>query len=348
MNCRRCGNILSPTDKVCANCGEPVNPVNNMPESMPNPNNNIQQVNPNLNNQNNMVGGMSGQYVPPQTPQQPESLNPNFNVNQNNMNTNPNFNNVNSGMSQNINYQPNNAPNNGYYNPNMNINQMPNQNYDINQPQPKKKKNVIFIIIVIILVLAIAVLGYLFLTKKIFNKEENKPNTPEEIIPDEEDDDDSKTQVSNTNAYKYQDFEFIIPEGYTASVDAQSDGLVLQNRLARVATLSYIHPYVTIDDYNSQYEFLKEQLEGQGATINSKENKNISGIDWLILNCTLVNDGETMNVTEGFASLGEYHVMETLIYNVGSTSNDQILNDLSTMIASATYKGSANFSKQLV
>lgn len=331
MYCKRCGNVLAPTDVVCNNCGEPVNVANtNQINSQVNP----QTINPNMNFQNNNA-----------------QLNQSQNQNVQDSLPVRNMNNVNSNMQQpieqNLSQNFNSQPNNLSYNQNMNVEQFPNQNFNsnqsfnANQPENGKKKSNLFIIIVIVLVLIIGVLGYFVVSKKVLkgadedavNSSNNSGTTSEE-----------PTQVANANSYSFQNFEFPIPSSYYPSEDAERGSLQLINNVDKIMAEMFVWQYVTIDDYKAELSNLKSQLATQGIIVNSDTTKTVSGVDWIILYCSTTYEGKTLNVLETFASLGNYHVLEIMIGNYGTKSNEYIFTDLSNMISNTTYRGTKNFS----
>ena len=60
--------------------------------------------------------------------------------------------------------------------------------------------------------------------------------------------------------------------------------------------------------------------------VNSDTTKNIDGFEWIILSCSITNQGEIVRIVEKLAGLGYYHVIEIAMVNYGSKVNDAILN----------------------
>ncbi len=321
MNCKKCGNVLAPTDVVCSNCGEPVN--------NPQLNQNVNGINPqggNVNPQNNVAQENQNQNLQSTTVQQ--------NVSNGSENSIPN--------QQPFNPQSLNMQNsNDNYGANMNMGQIPNQNYNMDQPQKKKGNKVLFIIIAVVLVLVIGVLGYFVVSKKLLNNDDNNSNTDNNINTPNQSNNDS-SEIANSNTYNFNNFELPIPNSYVAE---EIDNLLqLVDKNDKVEAYLYIHQYFTIDDCKDQLDELKKQMTEIGATINSDTSKTIDGVEWIIMDCSFTSGDKTVNALEAFASLGEYHVMEITIYNFGNKSQDEILKEFSDMINNTTYNGTTNFS----
>ena len=320
MNCKKCGNVLAPTDMVCSNCGEP---VNNIPLNQMNSQTSSQPLNSSMNFQNTL--------------QQSQNFHESMSTqNMNDISVNPNMQQpMEQSFSQNSNAQFNNMINSQ----DMYTEQSVNQNNSIQQPEVKKKKSYLFIIIVVALVLIIGVLGYFVVFKKLL-----KGNNGNNTASDNSSITEQTTQVTNTNNYSYKNFEFPIPNSYVASEDAELGSLNLVNKTDKVLVGMLIHQYVTIDDYQESLDEIKSELTSQGLKISSQSSKSFSGVNWIILYCSMTSEGKTVNFLETFASLGNYHVLEIAIANYGDKSDETIIKDLSNMISNTTYKGTNNFS----
>ena len=342
MYCKKCGNLLESTDTFCKKCGQPVD-VNNtqqnnqviQPEQQPmafqgNAINNPAQPTPVQPEPINspIAGATNVQPIqPPQspietptvnaTPTPVETITP-VNMAQQVVQTNPGL----QGQGQMVNQTiPNNAP--------------------VEEP---KKNN--FKIIVIILIVIILILGGFIAYKMLSKDKTSDEGTPDISTNTDNETNNTNEQINNSDntngTYEYKDFQFTIPETYTAT--EESNNLTLLSKVNKVSAFMVIHDYITIEDYNEAIESIKASLTSEGFTINSVENKKYEETDWILINCTYTEDGQKYELTETFASLGEYHVMEALVGNFGTQTDESIFTEFSKMYNSATYKGSNKFS----
>ena len=212
-------------------------------------------------------------------------------------------------------------------------------------PQEPQKKSPLFLIIVIVLVVAILGLGAVVLSKTVFNKdsdtkETSKKNEKDNDKKEEKDDDKKDKDVASGNTYKYNNFEFAIPEGYTAS---ENDGfLTLINRTKKVQINARTVEGFTLDELILAKDELVSSYAAEGMLISKTEVNTFGGEKWLVLSGKLVDDGTEF--TEGIVGLGSYHVFDTVLFNFGTKTDAEIWTEMSKMIQNATYKGSSNFS----
>lgn len=351
MNCKKCGSVLDVNDIVCKNCGEPVNNVgkeNNQGMAVSSTVTGVVSPQQNIGAQDNLgvvnvgIDNTSQPQSNVQTVVQPNIVEQynvqnvgggNIGIPNQNLNINNNINQV-----SNINNGQGNAqPNVVMQSVNQPVN---NQNIAANQAVPEKKKtNPIFIIIVILLVLVIIFLGYkLFLADKLSGDSSNSgSNTNSSDTVNEQ------NQVTQSNTVNFENFEFPVPSSYQANI---IDGGFLQliNKTDRIMVNASLYPYA-IEDIKENIDAVKNSLSGNdGIKIKSQDNKTISGVEWIIFDCTVIKEGETIDTAvDAFAQLGEYHSLELGILNLGTRDNNEIYEVFSKMINGATYKGTKNF-----
>ncbi len=345
MYCKKCGNLLTPGDTVCKNCGEPVTPV-------------TEQNVPGMNQMGmdpNAVGMAAQNNL-----NQPEMMNmqsnvPNDQVGLNNMaqpmdNSNVNNYNPQPMDAQQVNPQPINPQGMG-----MN----PQQPMDMNQNMPQTSdpigsqsnvnlqngnKKSPFILIAIILGIIIVILVGVVVFKALSgddnsNVNDNNPSTNTETSTENQNDNGNVSSVTNSNKGEYKGFEFEVPSGYVFSVE---DGyLQLVNNSTLVAVMGQVLSYqnVAAIEANTQ-EFITE-LKNAGYTVISNNKKTYGGAEWYLFEVQL----QGKDLTFGFVNLGENFLLELCIYNAGGkVIDDQIFNELTSMVKSATYYGSSEFS----
>ena len=353
MNCKKCGNLLAPTDVVCPMCGEPVNanplpqtPVEPTPVSVnPSPITNEvpvgqPSVEPSTPNIPKIVLPTEPAPAPAPTPMEapvtpvtpvvpnqteaplptPEPVGP-VPVNPAPMNNPVNPSPV----------EPTAAPA-----PN---NQMP--------PQEQPKKNSTATIIIVVLLVAAIALGGLFVWKKFFQDNTNV-NTNNNIIDNGGNNGQEVNPVNNggtsSNTFEYKSFELPLPNNYQAEIN-QNGKLDMWSVTDKVEVISsFIAGFTTDDIVGEAEEEVKNGIISKGSAVTSVERKTYNGVSWVIFNTTDVIEGKTYNTVRGLCSLGSYNIAYNNIFNFGTKSYDSILTELSNMYLNTTYRGSTQFS----
>lgn len=300
MNCKKCGKLLNENEKFCMECGTPVDSVENIQ------NNVMQPSQPSPEVQNATIA----QPVPIVNTPQPE-VNNNFNQETNNQN---------------------------YMNQNVQSTPVQPVNYAGNsQNAPSGNNN--FKIIVAVLIAAVVIIGGFAAYKVFSNKDSDNNNIQPKIEDTPTNQVENPVNSNNGNVYTYNNFQFAIPNGYTAS---EQEGLLfLKGSQANVAI--YIYEYLTLEDVIAEIDTLKAQYTNSGYSIKSTEQKTYNGKEWLLMPATYTKDGQPMDLTIAYTDLGQYHLIESLV--VVRPGYDAIYTDLSKMFETATYKGTSSFSK---
>ena len=204
-------------------------------------------------------------------------------------------------------------------------------------PQEPQKKSPLFLIIVIVLVVVILGLGAVVLSKTVFNKDADTKETNKSDKEDDNKDKEKEKEVAS-NGFKYNDFEFNIPNGFTASIE---DGfLILLNKTARVQINARVVEGFTVEDLKSEVDTLKQSYAAEGVIISGSEVNTYGGEEWLVL---AGKTQDSSDFKEGIVNLGSYHVLDTVLFNFGNKTDAEMWTELSKMVKTATYKGSSNF-----
>ena len=319
MNCKKCGTLLGPTDLFCKKCGEAVNntnvsnSINNQfiqPQNQaPTENvqmNNIPQMGFQTNNNQNMnLQNNNG-------PMQPQQLNTNIQMQQNNM----------------LNQQ------------NQTLSQQNQPNYA--QPIDNSKKNKSpFIIIVIILSVIIIGLVVALVSKSLSS---NNPETPStEVDNSNPGTVDNNTDITdNSNKYEFKNFLIPIPDNYVATT---SEGLLqLLSRKDSVIGMAEIISGYTLSDVEDELANIKAAYMQSGYNITSSKKSTYDGIDCLVLSISKEQNGQIIELEEMYTTIGSYHIAQMVINNQGSLSNKDVITLFAKMFKNTTAKGSGQFS----
>lgn len=331
MYCRKCGNLLQPTDAFCNKCGEPVGTVEPQ-QIVPEVVNNIEEKNEEQVASNE---SMMKNIAEPQVEQSNEATTI-IPVDSPVPETEPVLN-------------PNSV---GTSIPTSEPLQQPTQTNEVTENvqqavQETPKSNKLFIIIVIALLAIIVIMGGILLYKKVFSNNTNSnTNTAsnQNVNNDINNINNNNNNNTNSNTFEYKNYLLPIPTNYTASLD-ENNFLSLINRTDRIADLTTMMMGYTMEDVNESIEAIKLEIIKEGAQIISTENKTIGEKDWTIINFNMEKEGITYNGCMAFTYMGRFVVSENVIYNMGNLSQEQILTDFSTMYKNTTYNGTKEFSK---
>ena len=341
MNCKKCGNVLLPTDVFCRNCGEPVS-ANNVP------NQNVDNTLPNQTLNNTMPSGVASMPTPTEAPVSapqgfvtgepvspapvapepstiPAAPQPVAPVAPEPVAPQPQ-----PVASQPVTPQPVMQP------------QQPMPADGVGVPTEEKKKSPAFTIIVVILLVVILLLGAFLVYKKFFaNPVDNGSNNANQG---------NGTEVAAAQTFTYKGFTYTLPTGYvfnTAVVKGANDedmviGYIMNGQGSvisgfNVYTDSIVRAYTRI---NASLDKWKADYASVGYTLQNVELHNVNGTEWLLL--TLLDSDQTV-CYDTYAPFGSSYIISGNIESLGSTTLDSVLNVLDNMHKTATYNGSTSF-----
>ena len=334
MNCKKCGNVLLPTDAFCKVCGEPV-ALNNVPN---------QSVDNTLPNQTVNTGvpveatpaqivpespvsapqsfvtpsaPVSPVNVPPVPPISPEPVAP--------VTSDPLMN-----QSQPVMPQPVVQP------------QQPMPASGTDTPTEEKKKSPLFTIIVVVLLVIILLLGAFLVYNKFFAQPvDNGANTVNQ---------NSGTEVAAAQTFTYKGFTYTLPTGYTFNTSVVKDsngedtvlGYIVNNQGSFISGFNvYLDSVANVySKINIQLDAWKASYASMGYTLQNVELKNVNGSNWVLL--TLLDPNQTI-CYDTYASFGSSYLISGNIEVLGSSTLESTLNMLDNMYKTATYNGSTSF-----
>ena len=355
MNCKKCGNVLLPTDVFCRNCGEPVS-ANNVP------NQNVDNTLPNQTLNNTMPSGVASMPTPTEAPVSTpqgfvtgESVNPAPAVPEPSaipvppqpvapatpepmsvapvepiLSTAPVVEQPQPVASQPVTPQPVMQP------------QQPMPADGAGVPTEEKKKSPVFTIVVVVLLVVILLLGAFLVYKKFFaNPVDNGSNTTNQG---------SGTEVVAAQTFTFKGFTYTLPAGYlfnTAVVKGANDddvvvGYIMNGQGSIISGFnvyndSIVRAYTRI---NASLDKWKADYASVGYTLQNVELHNVNGTEWLLL--TLLDSDQTV-CYDTYAPFGSSYIISGNIESLGSTTLDSVLNVLDNMHKTATYNGSTSF-----
>ena len=210
------------------------------------------------------------------------------------------------------------------------------------QPEPPKKSNKAFLIIVIILILVIIGLVVFFVMKKT-NSNSNSGTKNNNTTPVADTNTNTNTNVNTTpvssgNKVTYDSFEFDLPSGYETVEDPNY--LHIVNYTKRVESKFFVERGYTVESAIASLDELKASAQKAGITISETKEININNQKFLVL----IGVAENIPVIFTYNTIGNYSVASSIIYNVGSESNDSVLNEIGTMLSNGKDKNASSFS----
>lgn len=308
MYCKKCGNLIQPTDAFCNKCGEPV--------SAPS-----EQVMGNVAEPQAAQPSEATPIIPvtapvPETPVAPAPVVEPVPIEpvQQPLMANANVGNVQQPVAPNV----------------------PTENAQ--QPAPEApKSNKTFIIIVIILLAIIAVIGGVLLYKKFFSA----PKNGVEVVDNGGGNNVVDNINNDANLFAYGYYKFPIPDNYLASI-GEDGALYLKNNIDKVMNVVLLYQGYNLDAVKEELDSVRQNATDYEFGQMTEET--YEGIDWIILDFVYNEAGKTYNGYAGYAYLGRYIVSENAIYNVGGASKEKIFTDFSKMYKNAIYTGTRDFS----
>lgn len=309
MYCKKCGNLLEVTDTFCKNCGEPVAAETDAMAATP-------PVTPTTEPTNENLGASFAPQPEPAAPA-PEPVVPTEPV---------------TPTVEPVGVEPQVASTVPPVTPAAPAAPTPAP------AAPAGNNN--FKIIVIILIIAVVGVGG-FIAYKVLNNKvtPTEPSTPTESTNPSTID----NPTGNTgDVYKFKDYELRLPTGYQATVEDEQ--LHLVNYTDLTEAFFDIYDYVTVEDVTDAIDDLKKSLTEYGWTVGTVENKQYNGIDFVLIHMSAEHEGKKIEAVDAYGNFGEYHLAQIFLYNFGTKSNDAVLTEFANMFASATYKGTKQFS----
>ena len=100
--------------------------------------------------------------------------------------------------------------------------------------------------------------------------------------------------------------------------------------------------YVSYSDFVAAKEALKSEIESSGITVSSYAEKTYGGKNWLIYDYTL----EGVKMQMAFTSFDTNHVFAVNVMNVGTKAEQNVYNDLNTMLGTAKNNGASSFASE--
>ncbi len=215
--------------------------------------------------------------------------------------------------------------------------QQPVYQQPVQQEPPKKNKS--FLIIVIILVLVIVGLVVFFVLKKTGNNDNGTPqnNNTAPTVETNTNTNVNTTPVSSGNKGVYESFEFELPSGYEEVEDP--DSLHIVNMTKKVEAMVFVDRGYTVEDAIASLDDIKAEFQEAGITFQETKEITINNHKFLVL----IGVAENIPIIFTYNTVGNYSVASSLIYNVGSESNDSVINELGTMLSNGQDKGTSSF-----
>ena len=104
--------------------------------------------------------------------------------------------------------------------------------------------------------------------------------------------------------------------------------------------------YWTIDDvyndFSKNFETYKELYAKNGIVLGSINRKEYGGVEWVLVDAVQDN---TYEFYMAYSALGNYHIADGWLMNIGELSDESVFTQLSNMFKQATYNGTKNFSE---
>lgn len=189
------------------------------------------------------------------------------------------------------------------------------------------------IIISLIIIIAIR------LTKNEKVKDNTNNNSPsvveKDTIDDIEDDTDAKVE---SNTYEFSGYKFIVPKGYTPSIDDKY--LVLTNMEDKIQIAASVLSYQSYSKISSNLETLKQELIEEGATVSTIKEEQIDNTSAVIIVATK----NTTHLTYVITALNEYDTLVTAYMNKGSKRDSEI-KSVAIALAKEATKETSSFSE---
>ena len=203
----------------------------------------------------------------------------------------------------------------------------------VEKEEKSSNSNILFIAIVAILSIIIVVFGILIFTKSFSGNSSSKTdNTNKEYAG-----------LETKDVYSYEGFELPYLESYEKKLD-KNGLLILFDYKNKIQMNINIVSGTVLEDFKEETNHLKELLVQSGYIVDSMDSKTIEKVDWLLFQGTVLQQGIEYKYVYGYATLGNYHVWESLIFDVTGNYSDLALESLSKTIKNATYHGSKNYS----
>lgn len=221
------------------------------------------------------------------------------------------------------------------------INTQPMQNTGYNQvpygtPQ-KKSNNALFAVIISLLALIIlGLLLYLFLGDKL--KGSNTPSAPTNPVQEQQP---SEVVQEQSSKFTLEGYEMTIPAGYTTKT-IEGEQYIVNQADKVIFAIPTIMKYVSYSDFVAAKEALKSEIESSGITVSSYAEKTYGGKNWLIYDYTL----EGVKMQMAFTSFDTNHVFAVDVMNVGTKAEQNVYNDLNTMLGTAKNNGASSFASE--
>ena len=201
-------------------------------------------------------------------------------------------------------------------------------------PAPAKKpinKSVIILVVLIVVLIGVCLWRFVFSG----NGSEETPPTPVDTPATEQ-----PEPVATNDLTKWGEYEFSLPDGYVIkTLEGKEYAVNAFDKVMAVYEVLNNYPY---NLFVQAQEELKADL-AQYATVNSVEEKEYNGLNWLVFDTTIKLDDGDVPALATFVSLDSKNTLQFFVYNYGSKSNEEVLSEFSTIMNNVNYTGTSNF-----